>query len=277
MSFDLVERSQESGIPVELYEFRYGPGDDNVYRYTNADAGVGHDGESYIALPIMRERYSSSGAMEKSALKITIPVDSDISDIFREYPPTQPVTLVIKQGHFGDPDNDFLAVWSGRVLSVAKEGRENVLTCESTIISLKRPGLRRNYQYACPYVLYSRACGADKAAARIPTTVDSLDGGRIQLAPGWNGDFEPKRFSGGMLEWSTPKGLEVRTILKVDEAAQTITVIGPFRGLAEGDPITAIVGCNHLVDGCEIHDNIVNYGGQPWIPLKNPVRHHPFW
>lgn len=277
MTFDLIERSQESGVPVELYEFKYGPNSSNYYLYTNADSNVSNGGRTYTAIPIKRERYSSSGAMDKSALKIRMPVETDISDIFREYPPTQPVTLVIKQGHFSDTDEQFLAVWSGRVLSVAKEGRENVLTCESTIISLKRPGLRRNFQYACPYVLYSSACGSNKDAKTIDTSVASIDGGKIVLATGWHGPYAPRHFSGGMLEWTTSNGKEVRTILKVDESTNSITVIGPFRDLGVGDPVKAILGCNHLVEGCNVHGNILNYGGQPWIPLKNPAKHHPFW
>ena len=47
--------------------------------------------------------------------------------------------------------------------------------------------------------------------------------------------------------------------------------------LAVNDSVEVVVGCNHKAyaedDGdCQpLHDNILNYGGDRWIPLKNPI------
>lgn len=275
MTFNSTETSQQNGRPIEAYEFVFGPGPAHVYRFTNGDTDRTGPTGTFKAIPIQRERYVSSGTTDKSSLKIRTPVTTDLSNLFRSYPPTQPVLVNVWQGHLGD--GEWIVAWTGRILSVTKEGSENVMTCESTIISLKRPGLRRNYQYACPYVLYGPGCMANKGAATFPATVESVSGGLLVLGAGWNGPHEPKRFSGGMIQWEGESGLEVRTILRVDEATNRITIIGPLRDLEVGDAVQVILGCNRLMDGCHVHNNIVNFGGQPWIPLRNPVKYHPFW
>lgn len=276
MSFDIVESSQEQGAPFELYEFIYGPTDGSRYCYTNADKDITFLGRTFEAIPIDRERYHAAGKTDKHSLIIRLPVTTDLSYLFTEYPPAQPVVVIIRQGHKTDSDDEYLAVWSGRCLSAAKEGNEQVLTCESTIVSLKRPGLRRNYQFGCPYVLYGAGCFANKAAATANAEVAAFTDGRLQLEGDWFGEEDPQDYAGGMIQWQTDQGLESRTILRVSEDA-LLTLIGPLRNIDAGDTIQVIKGCDHRMTGCRKHNNILNFGGQPWIPLKNPTKYHPFW
>jgi len=277
MSFDSIERSTATGRPVELYEFRYGSAKDAVYRYTNADKDITDGGVVYKAIPIRRETYKSSGKTDKTTMSIKVPENADISQLFTAYPPTQPVTVIMRAGHLSDGQKQYLAVWSGRVLSTAKNGNETELTCENTLVSLKRPGLRANWQYGCRHVLYGDGCKADQIKATRNTTVAEITtDGTIVLPHNWNAGTDFSYFNGGMLRWSTPNGTEYRTIRKCTETGLAFN--GPLRGLEVGMDIAVILGCNHKTDQClAVHDNILNYGGQPWIPLKNPAKHHPFW
>lgn len=279
MSFNSIESDAERGQPVELYKFVYGTGENAAYRYTNADANIpfaepDQDAKVYIATAIGRESYRSNGKTDNANMNIRVPLTTDVSDLFLSYPPTQPVTVTIRQGHHGDPE--FLVVWIGKVLSTAREGDESVLTCSSTIVSTKRPGLKQNYQYGCPYVLFSEECGASMFAATLTAKVVAISNGALTLEAGWAGTFPYTDFAGGMLRWTTGMGTEYRSILKVSTAG-IITFIGVLRGIEVGDTIGIIRGCDHKMTGCNKHDNINNYGGQPWIPTKNPVKYHPFW
>lgn len=280
MSFEPIEKSDDLGSPYELYEFRYGDTDEAVYRYTNLDRDLVADGVTWFARPIRREAYKSSGKTEKTNLSIRLPITTDLAKLFTDFPPTQVVRVIIRAGHVSDPENNRIVVWVGRVLSVAKEENEAVLTCDSTIVSMKRPGLRRNYQYACPYVLYGQgvaACNASMAAATKPAVVAAITGGVVILQGGWQGGIPFVKFSGGMLRWRGATGWEFRTIRTVSDSGD-ITYIGPVRGLEVGQAIEVILGCNHTMTDCrDLHGNIQNYGGQPWIPTKNPVRYHPYW
>lgn len=276
MSFDQIERDPQRGRPVELYKFVYGDGSGSFYAYTNADREITHDGVTFKPIPISRENYRSSGKTEAANMTIKCPLKADLANLFLDYPPTQPVTVTVWQGHLGDTQQEFLVVWLGRILSTAREGDEAVLSCSSTIISLKRPGLRRNYQYSCPHVLFGDQCKASRPAASTTATVIAITPQGLTLSPGWQGEWPLERFAGGMIRWTGNIGTEYRTILRV-EPSGLLRFIGPLRSLEAGSQLTIMRGCNHLMDGCNTHNNINNFGGQPWIPLKNPAKHHNFW
>jgi hypothetical protein len=75
---------------------------------------------------------------------------------------------------------------------------------------MRRPGLRRNYQYGCPLVLYSVGdgqCNADKASKTLSATVASRERRDRHADAGWNGAFAAAKFLGGYCSnGSTPTG-----------------------------------------------------------------------
>lgn len=276
MSFLTQESDKERGEPVELYKFVYGTGENSSYCYTNADAEILFENDTYIPVPIGRDAYKVSGKTDHASINIRMPINTDLSNLFLSYPPTQPVIVTIRQGHLNDPAKEFLVVWPGRVLSSSREGDEAVLSCSSTIVSTKRPGLRQNYQYGCPYVLFGGDCKASMVLATMSATVVAVASGGLTLEAGWAQGYPFTDFAGGMLRWTTSMGTEFRSIVKVDPNG-VISFIGVLRGVEVGQTVDIIRGCDHQMTGCNKHDNINNYGGQPWIPTKNPVKYHPFW
>ncbi|MGO8241346.1 phage BR0599 family protein [Rhizobium ruizarguesonis] len=279
MSFSSIETSRHRGQPVTLYHFAYS--ETAYFAYTDAENPITHDDNGsasggeiiYEPIPIMREAVVSSGTMDKSALSIRMPRDVELGDLFRVYPPAQVVTLIIRQGHLSDTEDppEFLVIWSGRVLSVARDGDECVVSCEPVSSSLRRPGLRRHYQFGCPHVLYGPQCSANKAAHSISTTVSALSGTSITLPGGWNGSFSAAKFVEGVVEWTNDAGgIERRKILKV--TGNVLLLGGLLRDLDVGATITAALGCNHQMSDCQnLFANIQNFGGCPWIPTENPI------
>lgn len=270
MSFESVERSQEDGKPYEKYRFQYGPGADDCYKYTNAI----EDLSDFLATPIKREVYRTSGKAERDQLQITLPADSDLGNLILPYPVPQPVEVTIWQGHFDTtPD---MVIWVGRVLSNAYVKKEVQLSCESTLISLKRLGLRRRWQFGCPYPLYGQGCFADRDAFTTEATIVSITDGVPTFAAGWEGPFVRGKFVGGMIQWQSPYGREFRMIR--DVTTTRVLFNGVIRGMEPGDTVKLILGCNHKMNDClDTFDNIANFGGDPWIPYENPVRHPNFW
>jgi hypothetical protein len=57
--------------------------------------------------------------------------------------------------------------------------------------------------------------------------------------------------------------------------ALTIDNIGP--GLAVGLVVTAYPGCNRSMTNCIAFGNLLNYGGQPYIPTVNPMNGNPVY
>lgn len=284
MTFAAIDESRHDGQPLELYYFRYGSDAAAFLAYNNGEKDFDYAGDTYVPLPIQRGQVVSSGTLDKSQMKVAVPMNSDIAELFRAYPPGQVVTLTIRAGHINDPDGEFPVVWVGRVLSGARatgfgdDQRKVELNCEPSSTSMRRSGLRRHYQLTCPHVLYGDKCQADKAAATVTGTISALTYNTITLTTGWNLTFGAKKFVGGLVEWDGAALRERRSIMRVD--TNVLTLAGPTTGLAVTDTVDVVLGCNHQAgatgDCAALHDNILNFGGFPYIPQQNPVHTNPF-
>ena len=285
MAISDYEGSRDRGQQVELYQFIYGE-EDQEYLYTDGETNVTYDGKTYAPLPIQRDKITSKGGLSGREIKVIVPKSSEIADLFRIFPPGRVVSIIIRQGHIPNPDDpvefldgsNFAVVWSGRVLEASRSGAESTLTCEALSAGMRRPGLRRHYQWTCPLALYGHICKAPKVA--IPVEVSSIAANKITLPEGWlvseevgnEFSYTPKDFIGGLFDWQGEFGTEARGILRVENDL-TIVISGPPIGLAAGDQANVYLGCAHTVDSCQLlHDNILNFGGHPWIPSTgNPV------
>jgi hypothetical protein len=288
MTYPAYEGSVEDGGPIQLYRFVYGAEAGEYLAYTNStsEQTVDHGGSVgvivYSPIPIQRGNIVSNGTLDKSAIRISLDVGTDLAELFRVYPPSSVVQLIIYEGHIDDPDDQFVVIWAGRVISTSREGSELNLSGEPISTQLRRPGLRRHYQYGCPHALYSDACGADKGAATVTATVSAIDGTVITLTAGWEGAFSPLKFQRGTLEW-TPAGASAirRTIIRV--SGDDLSLSGLPVDLAVSDTVDVVLGCNHQAftangGDCEtLHDRLVSFGGQPWIPTKNVINKNPYY
>lgn len=247
------------------------------WRYTDSENAIVFESETYEPVPIDRGNVASSGNLDKANTEINISRKSEIATILNAYPLSSVVTLIMRQGHINDPDNDFPVVFTGRVINVTRNKGVVKLICEPIATALRRPGLRRRWQIGCPHVLYGDQCKANKARATISTPVASIDGTTVVLPSGWSGAIDPIKYVNGIAAWTNEDGTyEQRTILRVT-AGTSVLLSGPTRGLADTSTINMTLGCNHRMDDClELHDNIHNHGGCPFIPKKNPSKSQVF-
>ena len=277
MKFEELEESLDLGEPINLFLFVYGPEEEDFYAYTDAETPIVLEGTPYYPNVISRGDINSSGTTDKRTLEISLPSDDPVAEMFRVYPPSYPMAVWVYQGHVGA--EDFALQWSGKVLSCSRDGSLGAaLTCEPSSVSMQRVGLRRHYQYMCPHVLYGDQCKANKAAATI-TVIPSAVSGRLLTLNTLISN--PSHYAGGILEWENSEGrLEYRTILQVQTVGGStqFTLSGVLRGATVGAMMLASKGCAHNLSACgSVHNNIPNYGGQPFIPTKNPLgRSSPF-
>lgn len=278
MALNDYETSAERGQPVELYTFTYGENAGRYHAYTNAENAITHEGVTYETLPIKRGKIKTKGRADGREISIDVPLYAGIAELFRIFPPGRTVTATIRQGHAPSADDpvgfefgqNFEVIWVGRVLESRRNGNRATLTCESAAAGMKRVGLRLHYQWPCPLALYSTRCGANKAASKV-TTTGTGSGSDIILPAAWNGAFAAADFIGGLVEWASVDGREYRTILRVRDAT-TLLLNAAANNLPDGDPVDVFLGCPHTLAACtSLHSNAVNFGGQPFIPLINPV------
>lgn len=268
MSFNAYETSRADGRPFHLYTFSCGPTE--TWRFTNLTTPFNFAGLTYEPLPITHGEVVSSGNLDKTALEIRLPESGAIPDLFRDENPSAVVSLIIRQGHVAD--DDFKVHWAGKVVGTSYEDDQMVLTGEPISTSLRRSGLTRDFQITCPLVLYGPDCRANRAAATVQRAVVAVDGPVLTFAPDWAAPEMKDHYVGGVAQWTTPAGRLVRRSIVRRDGDTHIVLSSDSGNLAPGTNVSLTLGCNKTQDTCRsVFSNILNYGGQPEIPLVNPV------
>lgn len=280
MSTEELEESTYRGEPVELYLFEYGGAQDFPrLAYTDAafdiETMVGDRGLiDFKAEYIERDEISVTETLDKTNLKIRVDESSDISDLFRVYPPAEVVSVTIFRCHWDEETGETTepaAIWVGRVLSCSRESSVAELNCETVITSFRRTGLRRHYQYLCPHVLYGSSCGANQKDHTITREIVDSSPRSITVS----GEVSDQ-YLGGIVTWEvSDKPKERRTILKKeyksDSDETVLTVAGNPDSVYDGLEVELSKGCKHTLEDCrEVFNNAPNFGGMPYIPTKNP-------
>lgn len=274
MTFAAQETSQEDGLPASLFLIEYGDNSTSYFAYTDFDQPVTYGGITYLPTTIGREKIETSGSLDKTTLNIDITPNASVVSLFQDDPPSHKVRLTIFQGHADDPDLDFKVVWTGRIIAIAKKSRFATISAEPISTALRRSGLRRHYQYGCPWVLYGQQCGIDAETRKVIAAATNVQSNYLEFADGWEGAWAKVKFQQGYIQWVHPQTLvkQTRTVLNVDTGLNRLLVNGGLPGLAVGDDVSVYLGCNHQMSDCDtLHGNILNFGGQPWIPKENPT------
>lgn len=278
MPFTFFETSQSSGEPLLLYRVAYGSGPSDFLALTDAEEditveGVVFEGRQAIHCPPI----TASGTLDKSTLELEVPFDSPLTELFRTEVPDHVISLKIMRAHYGDVVDGVLSsanvrqIWGGRILNF-EVGADYVVTlsCSPLGSSIKRAGLRRPYCIGCPHLHYGPECKADRDAFTVTSTAVSKTANTVTLGAGWAGAFPAAKFVRGVLSFAGEFGTVYRTILQV--SGDTLTVSGALAQLPVGAAVSASLGCDHTTGDCkDLFDNILNYGGFPWIPTENPT------
>ncbi|MCX8018193.1 MAG: DUF2163 domain-containing protein [Rhodocyclaceae bacterium] len=260
MSYQGIENTTAQGRPVELYEFALGA---TRWRYTTASSAVSYLNQSYEPAIITRGGIEQSEELNRANLSIRVFRDFPVAALFVAQPPDGVLSVSIYRQHLTDPAAEWIVLWKGRVVGCRFSGSEAELACEPVATSLKRTGLRARYSLLCRHALYSAACGASKELLRVDGIVGSV-GGKVALVPA-AASRPDGYFTAGMLQ--TNEGAR----MIVGHTGSTLTLAAPFPGLSVGASVRLYPGCQHTTADCSgKFGNIINFGGFPAIPSKNP-------
>ena len=243
------------------------------FAFTNAEKPVMRDGITFQPWPVEHGDFSQDGTLDKSGLDVTLAVGTGIDAMFSAGAPSGVLNLIIYKGHhgLGSDAKNWPVEWSGQVAGVSfKNNNRLTVSAQSIATSMSRPGLRRNYQLHCPHALYGESCRASLRNASALVTISGATSTYVTLssAP----PVARGKYAGGLLFWTDANGTrQVRTILSIS-ATNRVNVRGIISGLSSGDEVTIALGCNRKMNDCrDLHGNILNFGGQPFIPLQSPV------
>lgn len=261
--FDDLEEGVSSSAPVEGYKFT---GSFKTYRYTSADRSILINGELYLPVAVSRSRVKA-GTQEDDNLSLDLEIPFDV-DVIRDYAYAQTpprLTLEVFRQQQDDPENAWSLFWTGIVRGFSVSGRTAKVQVPS-IFSLALQGEIPNvyYQAPCNHVLYDGRCGISRAANKYDAVVQTVTGAAITLtaAPATTGILAAG-------EIVNVRNGERRLILS--NAGSTINIGYPFVDLLPGDAVELVKGCDHSLETCKAKfDNVINFGGFPYIPSDNP-------
>lgn len=284
MSYSAIESSADLGQPITLFEFVYGTTSGDAYRYATTIDNITAAGRQWNAQNLTHTEIVNAGTLDQAELTVTARSDIEAGALFIAAPPSQTVLLNIWRGHGLTAVagfDDFVRVWTGRVLSAAWEEADVQFKCEPVATSAKRVGLRRHYQYGCPHVLYGRACTLNQATYTAPVRVAVVNNAQdvvlTQLASAVTlavGDMP-----GGIFSVTLPDGrIALRSITgAVAEAGGLrLRLMAALPELAGGLLGEVSRGCQHTFAVCQSFSNSNNYGGCPNIPTVDPFRTNAF-
>lgn len=256
---------------TELYRFVEGSLIDTQSRGNKPvvyDAGSGN--ETYTPYAIGRGQVESKTELARASLQVTLALNNPVAQRYLSGIADSVLTLTI----FQQTDSTVNVSWKGRLAKVKLSNKNVTMVFESIFTSLRRPGLRARYQKSCRHTLYGPGCNLDKALFEHEDDIASIASDGLSYTIGDLSLFEEGYFSGGMIEASN--GV-FRYIAEHSGNVVTLSrrfefLESEFATLGAGNvPVSLYPGCPKSIEVChERFDNVLNYGGFPWIPTRNP-------
>ncbi len=265
---------------VELYKIVLA---DQTWNWTSGDTDVVYNGDTYTPMVIGRSEVEQGAEINRANINLTVARDNPVGAIYLARTPDHhaTVTLFRQESELeGSPDTETLVYWKGRISGAKAGGSQIEISCESVFTSLRRFGLRARYQRGCRHALYHRGCNLNREDFAVDVArVTAISGVNITVpeaalqADGW--------YIGGMIE------LDGVFRFVVNHVGTTLTLQRVWEDLAEavansgygynygyfygGLSVRIYPGCDRSRATCESKfNNLDNYGGFDWIPMRNP-------
>lgn len=255
----------------EFIDFARGP---QHWRYTSDDRPLIFGSQTYEPAPVKRARISESFDAARNVLDIDVPLTLPILDIYRGTSPMADINVTLYRRR--KSTGVVKIAWIGIIGSV--EFKPTIATIHGLPPSsrLSGNGLNRCWAKQCDRLVYGSGlgeCNKDPNVMRVDGTLNAVTGSTVKAAAfatkpdGW--------FSGGWVEWTEGTAVERRFI--VEHVGDTLTLLTPALTTL-GRIVATYPGCDHTLQTChDKFDNSDNYGGDPWIPAKNPFGNDPIY
>lgn len=262
MTFATFETSVESGRPIELYTFTVGA---TITRYTSAEDSINFLSNTYLPKQITRTDPTQVSDDRRATIEVTLPTEDAIAQQYISVPPGQLMSLQIIRLHRGD--TDYLVIWDGNVIACTfkREGAQAVLSAVSSESALSRPIPRFKFSGLCNHMLYDGRCQVLKASFAYTGAVGAVSGNTVEVV-----GLEAAKGTGWALGGyvKQPDDSDFRQVR--GQSGDTLTIPLPFNAPPSGTLIVQ-AGCDHTLATCKAKfSNVVNFGGFPYVPTKNP-------
>lgn len=276
MTYDALASGVESNRPVELYRIVQGG---STWEWTNIDREVTINSLTYEPEAISRGRIEQGPEDERAILEVTVPSENPFAIRFAPSTPGSRATITIQRYQYDDGGTpEVITIYEGKVSSVSFEDDEVIakIACIPEQSAASRPIPRFTYQNLCNHVLYDGGCKVDETDSRwrLSATVTAFDPDTNLATVSGAGAFGADWWVGGFMEING--GDDIRMILS--QSGDDLQLLLPFPTSIVGSTVVILAGCDHTIDTCDSKfdtpedtlSNVLNYGGFPFVPTKNP-------
>ncbi|MEX0368802.1 MAG: phage BR0599 family protein [Ruegeria sp.] len=275
MTYDQLETSTAEGRPLFLYRFAEGS---ETWRFTNratdwvVPGGTLADepgDTTWTASALSHGSVIQSGDPRRTDLGLAFPLSDPFARRYLGPRGSAVTTLTVFRGHEQVLD-ELVAHWKGRIVSAWVEGVRITLQAESLFTAMRRQGVRARYQRLCRHVLYAGGCRLDIADFLVSGTATARSGLQITVPEaaaqpdGW--------YRGGVLRHAGVPGFIIGHV------GTTLTLAGRMPALKAEIDDPGVTASVELAPGCDLRretcvtrfNNLLNFGGFPDIPGRNP-------
>jgi len=277
MAFDDQEISTEGGAPIELYKIE---GADSFY-YTSSATEFTFEGNTYIPVSMSRSGPVISPKTTSGGLALKVPFNDPFAARYLGGVPPAPDRITIYQVHLSDSVQEVRPFWSGLVSAVKFSGETATISIGGVLARTSMQIPSNTFSWSCNHVLYGKRCKVIEREYEFQFTVNSVSSDGITLTLS-DADSEntpqteitdaPAYFNGGRLDPGVPGSQRMIVRMEMDTPGNyTAVLMVPISGLNAGDVLIISAGCDRSLGTCYSRfNNIVNYGGFPFIPTLNP-------
>ena len=268
MSYSLTRTAEGKSAPFLLVEFQMH--ENTFYRYTDTERGKTVFGNPFVPETFTCEFPGEDGDLKEADMRIELQGDCEAGLVMLNRPPSFVGRCKVWEGNLLDQNKETRLRFQGRVMSSkwTNSGKiELSVTPGSTELAL--PGKPHRYQRSCPHALYGARCRATRFRRVVTGSVGEDAVIRVSYP---NAYVAAERFSRGEISWPDPTTgeTEYRTIVRCWDNGTTLSIIVDYPPSGVSD-FKIAMGCTRTEDACaDWHNNIHNFGGQPFIPLKSP-------
>lgn len=263
MTFAAFEGSAAGGEPVELYRLLLGT---EEFRWTSAEDDYVFGGDTFEAVEISRTRVLISAEQRQDLLTVNLPASEDFVRRYIDIVPGKRGTLTVQRVHRPDPDQEAFVLFKGIVQSVAftRDGTSASIAVRPLTTGLSQTIPRYTFQGLCNHFLYDARCKVLQSSFQFSGTPSAVVGSTVTI-PGLSANGASWAV-GGFVQLGTS---DFRLVLA--QTGDDVKLLMPFGENVVGMSVDVFAGCDHTLATCKAKfNNVINYGGFAFVPLKNP-------
>jgi len=266
LTYAEFETAGETGNPLELYLFELSG---VFYSYNNGEDVWTFNAQDYDPVYVKRSAIRNEADKSEQTVEFNFDVLNEFAQLYIGVVPGERASIKVFQVHRTDTiDLEHKQIFSGLVSTVAfhKDGKEAKIIARPLSSAGDRPLPRRTFQGLCNHILFDQRCGLSEASFRETGTVTVASGRDLTVTGLTN-------VGGGADYWEAGYvkiGAERRLI--VGQTANVFKINIEFRANPVGKTVTVVPGCKlrRKIDCSTKFNNVKNFGGFSWVPLKNP-------